>query len=787
MSGRTYSQTVQDAIASMQQRYDDLTSWIDAIDAANEDIEKQSQNLYVKDGWWIFKSTKLNTDAVNKINEDKAIIEEMTANIAAVNSSGSNSAPYADLAGAINDCMDAITTAENNVRGKKDLDGIARLMADLAVITSTVSKLVDALYVKVAIEQNAETSAILRDNGGSYGDLAYFAQQSIGLAGQEASILEDMRADLNVSLQRYNKMYNQADADKNGVHWWDIVFSDGARRKDEAGAAMHDATDMMRFIQGIKVATSGELASLAPDFIQISAMVDQIMKKLTEILSSNLSPADKNKQVKELNGEIMQLFVMVIGLMALVQQTASKSKAENESKMSEATSISAQMGVSNSQAQMKKIEQNLEYAAVMGIIMNVAKYTMMAVATLASPGVGAVAVGMLMIALEASGALKMLSEQLSKVMGQLGADLFIGGMEMIFTMGGGAVLDVALKSAMNNVMKVISEQLATTMAKDAIEAATKSVAHALGDVAANAAKPAIEQAAKEGAEQAAKKVFAAKLEQNGMSLIIEWLQETATGGSRAAERMVEKTMVVAAEEAAQNSAEQAAKIIALGGKVDGVGATEITAQISKAAQEAGNAAAAKAMKMSPEDIARVAVNETNTDAVTAAARRGAYTALYAVGSNNILVDALKASQKDDEKENQALMIILQSLQALLTLVGQLGGSGAAGQYWNNSSTAGLMFNKIANGLTPVATGAEAVAAGSQYGIDMKQASAVTQMGSIQTVLDVLLQMLAPQIDNQRRQRAQHDNQEFIEQVQLNNYVASHLSDNLHKAAQVMQG
>ncbi len=791
-----YDQNVQKALDDMAQRYKDVETWIAEIETKNKDIQTQSKNLQNHHGWWIFTWVTVNHDATNAISADKAAISALADKIASVDADGGSS-PFAALADAIKDCMSADFGGGIGDNGSNQ----GNYTADLSAISTTLTALVKALNEKVIVEEDEGAISLLNQNpdGANSSDVSALIQKVIGDEGEESSTLESLTSNLDDALKCYQAQYNAASNDEDNIHWYDYLLDgDPRHRTDEANKT--SATNMMSFIQAIRADFTPELACLVPDLQQVSSMIDQILKKLTDILNANLSPTEKSQEIMKLNGEIMELFVVVIGLLSLVQQNATKEKTKNEAVMSKATSLASEMGVANNQAQIVKITQDMAYAKTMKILMEVAKYALEAICALAAPGIGSMLVAVLMIVLDATGALDLLTNAIEKAIqnchtltpeqSKIVADVLVGVMEMAVTMGGGAILDALLKNVMENVMKVVATEL-TQVVKQATEEATEAVSKAIDETASKMVAPTLKIAAEKAAEQAAKKVFVASFERNGLKLALEWVKEAATGGYGAAERMVEKTMITAAKDAAERAVQDAAKIISIAGKVEGVTADQITKQITKVAIEAGNAAAADAMGMSLKDIAKVMVREGTLDAVRVAAKRGFFTALYAVGSTNILVDGLQAYRKEhpmDNTEYEILLGIAEALQAILALIGQMGGSGVAAQFMNGVKGAGAfvpLVMKITNVLAPIATAAEAGASFAQYQIDMNMADASSAMAKTQTVLDVLMKFLSQQIDSRRKQEAKHDNAEFEEQMKSNFSVASHLCDYLNTSSQVM--
>lgn len=792
----SYDQNVQNAQLAMQEEYDQIQSWIDQINADNEDIEYQSQNLETQQGWWIFSSTVVNETAMDQIEADQEDIENLNEEIAEAEAGDST---FTDLTDSVDDCMDSLTTAENNVDGEDDIDDCNLLIEDLQVICQTMTDLVNAMSQELVVQEDADEMTYLQQNGGSTADMMALAQQSITDQGAVNTTLINLRNYLNTTMQVYNQEWNDADTDENGIHWWNYMgggFGASARNeKSNDEAIKTNAQNMMDLCLAINANIAPIIASYTPDFMQITLMLDALMKKLAELLnnSAGMSPEEKQQSVMQLNSEVMAIFTMVVGLLTVVQQQATTDRQESDAEMDQATNDASEMAMVNSQAQMKQVVQNIAYEAIMSHIMKGSEYAMQVLAILAAPGIGGVLVSVVLAALEDSGVMDMLMSKLSSVMGGLGAAIFVTGIEMLATMGGGAALDAAMNSAAQTATKSMVEKLSETAIKDAVESGTKKVAESLGEDAAKMAKPAIEQAAKDAAEKACDKTFAAYFKQNGMSLLTGWLKEAATGEvGTATERMVQESFEVAIKEAAQSGAANAAEVIITVGFDASADAAELLSALEQVPEGTINNAAAKAMKMSVEDMEKIELDETWGDTAQTAAVRGGYAAAYGVGANNVLIDLLNACAKeqegsDEDKWYRQLTMALEILQALLMIVAQVGGTGIGRGINTSEATQTQLFTKIANGLMPVDIGVKAVTEGTQAGIDFKQADATEALMQFQMMIDMLSQAMAPQIQGRQQQQVQHDNEILVQEEKSNREMASHLYDYLNVSAQVLMG
>jgi hypothetical protein len=798
MSSSSYSTlSNQQILDAIQKRYQEVEEWIEQIGQKQQDIEEQSKNLVIHRGWWIFSWNETNHDATQAIKKDAADIAALADKIAKATGNSS----FANLADAIKACTGSITDLIDNLKVTTlawTANNSALIIDDLKSIGKTLTVLMTAMLQQVTIQEDQDAIAELNRNGGSSREMNALIMKLINDQSKSSNILQQLDSDLTDEWKSFLDKSRDAETDKNGVNWWNRIFGDGNKRIANANEIMKSAALMEKLIGAIQAEITPEIAALMPDFMQITAMLDQIVKRITEILTERLSPEEKDKKLMQLHGEIMDLFVIVIGLLSLVQQEASKDKAKNEVEMSKATTLAAEMGTKNSIAQSERMSQNLDAARINRIIMTVFKYVMEALALITAPGVGSMFMAALIIALDASGGLDKITEAmaesiqshktLSKEDSKVVADCVVAGLEFIMSLGGGAALDKLLMLAMEQAVKaaISAAKIAVEQTiKSAVEQVIKSTGTALAEETAKAAletatKNMLEMAAKTAAEQAAKKVFTAFMEQN----LIGMLDKVQDMGRTALKELVEQ----AAESAAKEAVEQATKILTHT-------ATQVTDKITEVAIVAGNRAAANAMKMTLDDIAKVTVKESLLDG-TKALERSAYSGIYAVSSTNILVDMIKslqASEKISDENSQTLQTVMQVLQALLMLIAQLGNSGQINNLINvfresgaiSGATSAWMskFMKVANGLQWVSNAGDFSTSLAQGEIDWNLADAKTALGKIQTVLNLIEQLVSKQIETRRKLEAKHDIAKLENDLKSNTYVAEHLNDNLSSAAQ----
>ncbi|HSX37456.1 MAG TPA: hypothetical protein VLE95_01335 [Chlamydiales bacterium] len=793
------SQNAQSIMDGIEQQYQTYESWLNQIEADVNAINADAAKLpsvYHHHGWWIFTYVTVDHGAQNALTDDinakKADIDKLTSQLA---QAGEGS--YRALAKALKSAVDDIDMSETNHSrrdGEADAANEVRLSDDLTHISQYIQQLATALEDKVQVEKDKAMIQYDTDNGL---DSSSDVQKLISDSANEATQLDSFRTSLFSDLKDYNTQYNNADIDENGIHWYDKWFSDGNERAANDDQIKANVGKMSQLIGEINQDIIPELAAISPDFAQISNILDQILKRISELMDPNLTPDQRKTMAMSLSTQILSLFVIVMGLLDLVKQNAAADKSKNESRMSEATTASSQMGIANSQAQSAKLLEDLNYAAIMNKVMKIAQYALMAVTTLIVPGVGSFLVGAALIALQASGATDKLIAALTPLMGDTGAQWFVTALEMVVSMGGGLALDCVLKTVMTKILATISANLVREAVATAAKEAANVLAHQCIGVTAKTIEPIITEAAENAANLAAKKVFFMCLRnKNGAKMVWDLLmQTTRKSGSLALEKIMTPMMQKAAQAAFDDAAREAGNVLKELGRFAvndaGVLSDDAAKLLIVVANDAANQGAASAMNITPE-LAKTAHVPSHENMNFQAVTRGELAGLYgALTNNEILVNFAKFMQdkvhKVSDSEFENWITALQVIQQFLASVVQMGAAGTGGTLSRALSGVGASqgLMKVSAGAQGLSMGTSAVSDYGMYETQTAEGGAMEELAKIQMVLNVLYQMIAPQIANRRKNEAQYDNAQFVEQMQNTSSMSSHLSDYLRLAGQVM--
>ena len=201
----------------------------------------------------------------------------------------------------------------------------------------------------------------------------------------------------------------------------------------------------------------------------------------------------------------------------------------------------------------------------------------------------------------------------------------------------------------------------------------------------------------------------------------------------------------------------------------------------KVAEQAANEAVARVTNSTAKKVANVTVNRTTQDCGKAALTRSVLTALYAVGSNNILVDLaddLRSKEKKDSDSSNTLKLILQSIQMVMAMVAQMLGSGIFTQV----VMAGPMtsFLKVANLLQIGPMGAEVVAGVGNYEALSGQARAIKAIAKTQAELTIL-NILEDELTKEQKQQMGRALTEQKQSAETTQALAGHLYDSYEGA------
>ena len=673
------------------------------------------------------------------------------------------------------DCKQLDDTINGILEGMKNGfndAGSNNLGQDLQKILNYIHQLFNAMRDEAKADECQQICQAISEHGGGK-DLALLQQWAAAMREaqfEEGSTLNNLVSTIASDLSELHQQYDDAQADQSDP-WHATFFNPNAMTDQQA---VDNFKDMQKLMVGIMTQISPVISSFTTDFDQLSDMLHSIEKKILEILNNkSLSPAAQQKQ-------IMALFMFVMSILGLIQQFTAKDKAQNDQMMSKASIDAAQMGIQDTAMQQKELSVAMHFQQVMGVIMKILQIVIGAIMTVMAPGVGSAIVMALVTILDAAGVFDMLANAIDPgTNGQagIGGECAVAAIEIVFTLGAGGILDAALKSAMEAAMRAVTQALKTTVEEVVEQAVDKAVAAAgkVGDLAAkNAAETVVKNTVEQAVKAAAQKAFIQYFKQSGVGLIVDAIKN---GGLV---KMAQKAMTQAAEDAAETAAQDTSKLMQMLGKVENFTADQAQ-MFEKAAEKAADEAVAKMTNSTAEKVAKDTVQQ---NVLKTMLRRAGFSALYAIGSNNILVDSIGAAAKKkmSDADYQKLQIALQVLQQILAMFAQMVGSGALSQVVFNGSSTALM--KIASILQAVGQGGDVLTNAGEYEANTAEAKVIEAVSKTQGALDII-NYLESEIVKRQKQEAGRDSNEAMQLMESNNQLANSLFKYYNASSQAL--
>ncbi len=698
------------------------------------------------------------------------------------------------------DAFDNAITALENGTATVFADGDGNIDEDLQIFANAFDKICQAMMDKlVADEYGAKMDADGDDNQALEQD----SIAAMKASSAENGVLNDLQQDIGQALVTLNNQKNAAQTDLDSYHWWDDVFSFGTDEdaKEEDRAIIRNSNDMRTILTGV-------LGDLAPEMGACENMVyetaslalGKILDKLMKLLANTtLTPNDKLNQVK-------CLVAVALGILSEVQTDAAKMKAKDQQTESKSAVFATQMNISDEKAQFDQLQEELKYASIMKTIMAIAKPLMEVGGMLLAPGLGSLLVMAALMIMDEAG----LTDKLTKVLashgfGQIGAEIFVGALELVATVGGGAVLDKALTKATAVVAKVVAAEVAAVVSKIIEETVQKTLEAAgkVGDKVAEAAvREAVTQAVNKSVETAAEKTVVMTSKQAAAKLVpaLKEASKTSTegigkliteqgvkdGASNYAV-MLAKTAAPNAVAAAESAATKAASDIQFLAEAAANGADISPAEIEAVANRASNEAIADATGSTIKEVESSGAKQTNLNKfMSRVVAPAAYVALSDGAISSLTEWSLKkAGKKEDSDEFMKIMETIKIIESILASMAVAGGTGlfssvSSMSLAGNATTKAMIFGQAVGML---GTGMSAYSMAGQADSEMEQAGTVKAINA-STVSNEMLNMFMQQFT----QQGDIDRKTLENQMseQASNYtLISQYENNAKAAAQVL--
>lgn len=662
------------------------------------------------------------------------------------------------------DAFDNAITALENGTATVFADGDGNIDEDLQIFANAFDKICQAMMDKlVADEYGAKMDADGDDNQALEQD----SVAAMKASSAENGVLNDLQQDIGQALVTLNNQKNAAQTDLDSYHWWDDVFSLGSDEsaKDEDRAIIRNSNDMRTILTGI-------LSDLAPEMgacenmvyetasLALGKLLDKLMKLLA---NTTISPESKLNQIK-------CLVAVALGILAEVQTDAAKMKAKDQQTESKSATFATEMNISDEKAQFDQLQEELKYASIMKTIMAIAKPLMEVGGMLLAPGLGSFLVMAALMIMDEAG----LTDKLTNVLashgfGQIGAEIFVGALELVATVGGGMVLDNALEEAEKVVVEVVAVEVAAVVSKIIEETVQKTLEAAgkVGDKVAEAAvREAVTQAVNKAVETAAEKSVIIASKQSAAKLLPALTAASKTSGEGVGKSVAEQASAQGASgystrlaqvaapnavAAAESAATKAASDIQFLAEAAANGADVSTVEINAVANRASNEAIAKATDSSIKEVESAGAKQSNLNKFgSRVVAPAAYVALSDGAISSLTEYELKKSgHKKDSDYFQRIMETIKIIESILASMAVAGGTGlfssvSSMSLAGNATTKAMIFGQAVG---MIGTSMSAYSMAGQADSEMEQAETVKAINA-SSVSNEMLNMFMQQFTQQ---------------------------------------
>jgi hypothetical protein len=659
-------------------------------------------------------------------------------------------------------------------------DGDANIGEDLQMFSNYLNIISSAMLDKL---QADEWKNKMQNDGDDNNALMKDAIEAMKASSAESGTLVGLQTQMGNDLVTLNNQKNDAQTDLDSYRWYDDLASFGTDESDKEHdrAVIENSDDMRKIILGLMSKMAPEMAATQNEIYSTASLsMEKILDKLLKIIMDpSLSPEQKGDQIK-------CLMALALGILSMIQTDAAQEKAKDQQTEANSANFATKMNISDQKAELQQLQNDLAYAKTMGTLMKIAKAVIEVAGTLLAPGIGSFLVMASLMIADQAGLTDKLTNALAAKLGQVGAEVLVGALEIAGTLGGGAALDSAIDSAVAQVMAVAAQETAVVVEKVVDEAVSKAMAAAettLGRTLTQAEQKAIEKVVSETVNQAVKsavqKTVAQFYNQSAATLIPQLLKTAAKEGTANLSTLIAESAEADCITAAKNAAEKAAAEVESLAKMAASGAKVSQAEIETIGNRAADEAVAKVTGSTSENIAKI----VDTSAAKRAAFRAGLVAAYDLLNDGAISSGVeaalkKAGLKEDDKSFTDIMAAIKAMEGILASLAMMYGSGVSTASFNAS-----LLSKVGALAQVAGTGAQAIASGGQAEAEMKQANAVQAINE-SSVSNDMLQMFMQQFNQQGDIDRKNLENQMAEQA--SNYtMISQLENNSKEAAMVL--
>lgn len=546
------------------------------------------------------------------------------------------------------------------------------------------------------------------------------------------------KASTRVSLHE-GKVKSNAKDNEQTYHWWDGVADYfGAHVGPNIGLDRQIVEQADQILNGL---TKLQNALVPFSFIDTGMQtlvfeLQILMQKMKEFLEGKCS-------LQQLKDAMIQAFAIMVEIIA----ETSKKSSSYEQQMSQGAIQFSQAKLDQSLNEQQVIDSAREYAAIMGKILDVAKYVGLALILVLNPSAAMALMVLLDAVLNATGVMNDLQKAIAKKLGGVAGAIITGVLETAGTVGGAALLEAALAR--------IAIQAVTIASERSVQACIQTTIQETALAGAKDSESSIKETIELAVKTAKDKVVAAFASKS----IPQLVYALARGDLKVALQAAQK-------EAAQNASQQLQLLISADTRF---GANEV----EEIANRSASKAVAKAMEISDKNAAKLGNQAMKQLVIRTAGMMAA-----SMGSTQMLNHIFEAHHR-----GEAGKIALEIINMLLQLFGMMGAS--IGPSIAAEGLGATFTGKFFAATTTIDGTSEGVGQLGEAGASIQEAKAIQEIAKDQAGMD-LMHFVLDQLQRDANQERSAYAREIEQLSKSNNQMAVHLNDAETAVARALQ-
>ncbi len=690
---------------------------------------------------------------------------------------------------ALDPMFDSFTSTLNLInQGIGEVRGNANSGEDQQMFDDIMDKMSQAILLQYKADLFLTK---MEKDAGNNQKLVQDAMIEIKLSSEASGVANALKTDISNDLVTLDQQKNAAEEDLNHWRWYhDLdpvtgIMKELAEAHDRA--VIKNSDEMSSILTSAQTSLSPLFAILDNNSYAMLAVYAQQMLKQVEKLLENIDPKKLQGDLRQIN----QIMALVLGFLSQVMSVSASQKAEDAKKEEQATNTTTLINLNDESTALKELQDDLAYANAMQTVMTVSKALLEFAMALAMPGVGGVAMGLLFATADTLGLTNKLTDYLAKNgFGNVGAQIAVGGAELVATLGGAYVLDqganIAAKEAADATEKQLAKESQVLIDKTVAKVLAKT--DKVGDeAAAKRVEEVVSQAVQGAIRGAARKSVQMTSQEAGAGLLVKLGKAGWKEGSVSYTQALQKLSEERGIQAARDAAQMAAQDIEFLAEASAQGATITKQEIAAVSDRAANSAIAKLSNIEAKDVTKKTAYMDKSDGYKASVRAG-YVAGYNVLSDNgvsfALAEVVEGFKKmgahvNEDKFQQALEFI-KLIEKTLAMLVMFQGAGGVDSIGMDARSLALKASTLGMAL---GTLGEAVADFGTADAEKKQAVATKKINDFM-VSCKLLETILNGIHEQSKISSRNARNRFMEQAS-NYQVLSQIENNGQELAKVL--